>query len=830
MEPLREEFLAVVSEWSGYGAQSANLVGNAYPIFSLTRSEVVDRPIEQFPNPGYIFLVNRGELTAWDFVKIKPGLNKKYKNASLRECYYIAMSTPEVLDASAPELPVAMLIEAANFDPQTTSNIIRNPTQGVTPIFFVRNAQHRIFGPLVRTQIVRGRTDAIDAIHWEPYGKDGILYEFTLDELAKQSVKLVNYEHPEKELNQVVEQPFAMLAGPITKATSSRAFDRIPDAQLAEWFLRYRDMPEVSDDLIRVFRTAPEFIGDAPSTIIRQRCRRLTVLFSNLETLQMERRAAARRYLETEEGKKTLEQQLSLEVSRRAQNIEDEVKKRRGELAAEEKALAAQLEELKHQRQAREETVNQEMRGLEQQRDQLQVQLEQIQAQVQQGVEDLAGRVREQVPLLAALSVGYRAVLPGPLSSNNSVRALEQSTAGTAPLWSDLHPVSPTKELEEVRDEPALVDHLVAELAVNHLSFTRDFIANLYVCLKAGALNLITGPPGHGKSSVVAALARAMGHGNSLLEVAVRRSWSDDRYLLGFYDSFHGRYDPGPTGLATRLLQAQVDWEQGGEGLYLVLLDEFNLAAPEYYFSQLLQVLPRTPLTPGSQAVQPNGAPPARKPHPADTDPRILRLYDPAGHTGNPSAGPHQILLYPNAIFWGTINYDETTERLSPRLLDRTGMIFLTARDVSRSMTMAEARAQILRKGVKARQLMQELTRSPDECPDELWDRIDPLLEILRRQTDTLGSGMDLSPRVIDGVKRYLANSQSVLAPARAVDFVFQQRVLPVLRGRGAKFNARMQLLRDRLAKDGFDRSARHVSDAIALADVNFGDIDFFAY
>src|SRR5687768_15700278 len=98
MDPLREEYLAVVSEWSGYGATSASLVGNAYPIFCLSRGEVVEKPIEQFPNAGYIFLVNRGELAAWDFVRIKPGTNKKYKNANLRECYYIAMSTPEALD------------------------------------------------------------------------------------------------------------------------------------------------------------------------------------------------------------------------------------------------------------------------------------------------------------------------------------------------------------------------------------------------------------------------------------------------------------------------------------------------------------------------------------------------------------------------------------------------------------------------------------------------------------------------------------------------------------------------------------------------------------
>ena len=65
-----------------------------------------------------------------------------------------------------------------------------------------------------------------------------------------------------------------------------------------------------------------------------------------------------------------------------------------------------------------------------------------------------------------------------------------------------------------------------------------------------------------------------------------------------------------------------------------------------------------------------------------DIDPRILRLYDSAGHVGGTTAGPHQILLYPNVVFWGTINYDETTERLSPRTLDRTGMIFLGEADV----------------------------------------------------------------------------------------------------------------------------------------------------
>src|SRR5205814_10158382 len=109
VDAAQGECRAVVSEWSGYGAEYANLVGNAYPVFCITRGEVVDKPIDQFPNPGYIFLVNRGKLTAWDFVRIRPGLNKKYKNASLRECYFISMSTPQILEGFTPDLPVAML-------------------------------------------------------------------------------------------------------------------------------------------------------------------------------------------------------------------------------------------------------------------------------------------------------------------------------------------------------------------------------------------------------------------------------------------------------------------------------------------------------------------------------------------------------------------------------------------------------------------------------------------------------------------------------------------------------------------------------------------------
>src|SRR5204862_7089004 len=140
----------------------------------------------------------------------------------------------------------------------------------------------------------------------------------------------------------------------------------------------------------RLFRTDPDDLRDTPSTIIRQGCRRLAQLFGSLDVLQTERRSAARKFLETEQGKKVLDQQLALEVSRRAQSLEDEVKKRRSELAAEEQRLADRLEEFQQQRQAREQARAAEMKGLEQEKTRLEEMLEKLHTQIQLGVEELA--------------------------------------------------------------------------------------------------------------------------------------------------------------------------------------------------------------------------------------------------------------------------------------------------------------------------------------------------------------------------------------------------------------------------------------------------------
>jgi energy-coupling factor transporter ATP-binding protein EcfA2 len=801
--PTGQQYLTVISEWSSYG-QSGVRVGNAFPIFSLTKGEVVSNPIDEFPNPGGIFLVNRGECRVWDYVVVMPKTNEQYKNKGFRDCYYIAFGVPELYDPVGDQCKVATVLDVPNFDIVRSDNVIRHPPQSVTSVFFIRDDQQRIFGPLKRTQVVMDTMDRIGAIHWAPWGSESGVYEFTLERLTAQGCKLLSYEHPNPP-NEVVQRPIRLLAGPIWKVTSLRVHDRMSDSQLAEWYLNQQKMSDIPDHILKTLRTAPEQLKNDSPEVTRRRFVRLMQVFGALEVMQTERQMLARKYLDTDDGKRMIEQRLAREVEQKAKEIEDEVKLQRADLTREQQELAEKLESAKIQHGKQVKALKEELEQLAAKKAAQQESLALLETHLRQGVEQLGERVRDQVPLLAAMG-GGRVVLPSNITVSADGPAAVPAAA-SKPLWSSVTLPEPTKDLAVAVDEPALITRLVEDLRAEGLYFTRDFVANLYVLLKSSALNLTIGPPGYGKSSVVAALARALGHGNALLEIAVRRSWSDDRHLLGFYDSFHGRYDPGPTGLATRLLQAQRDWEGDRRGVYMILLDEFNLSAPEYYFSQLLQVVTRPP-----------------------EQGRAVRLFD---ASSLPTFAPDridQITINPNVSFWGTINYDETTERLSPRLLDRTGMVFLTPRDVLLGDQTPDAAPAAGTKGVRGREVCGSCVRKAEQCPSDLWEKIEPLLELLGRPTDEWGPRVELSPRVLTAIRRYLANAAGLLPPEKAVDFVFQQRVLPVLRGRGPQFASRVKALEQKLAENGLERSARHVQEAAAIAASQFGDIDFLAY
>lgn len=793
--PENCDYLAIVSEWSSTTRQGG-VVGNAYPILNLAFGEAVAAAQEEFPNPGAVFLMNRGSLKTWDFISLRPRQNERYKDASERDCYFIPARQPELITSPSQLERVAVILDAPSFDLEGTARQILTPRHNVTPYFFVQKNQ-TIYGPLVRVLTQLSPMEDIQRIDWRPAGEDGVVYEFSRDELLSRGLRLVRYSHPNSQLNRVLAVPIQLAFGNIRRATSDKPHDALPAGVVIEWYLQRCPGVEVTPALLSALKAA--FRGD-PSDDPAITAARLRTIESELATSAAfleHRDRFAKHYVESEAGRRRVQELLEQAVTKKELEIQAEVDRRQSRLAARRDELAQRLAEAERDHQKKVQELQVRRQALDQEIDGLQAAAKQLRGSLVSDAAALAVKMREQIPLFAAL-----AATRGPVAESVPVvvNASAAATLPTPPRRLEFRPVPPETSTAPVTDESKLVDDLHADFSRRGLHFARDFVANAYTCLKAEALNLIIGPPGFGKSMLVATLARALGHGDALLRIPVRRSWAEDRHLIGFFDSFHGRYDPGATGLVTRLLQAEADWKTDQAGIYIVLLDEFNLAAPEYYFSQLLQALP------------------------SDDPTRELMLYDPASSGGD--GFPSRVLLTPNLRFWGTINYDETTERLSPRTLDRTGMIFLGDADLKPTIDDDLPAMP----AVAASDVFDKYLRTADDCPEEQWALVSKVIDLLRRPDAGLGPRVELSPRVRQGIKRYLANSARVLDPRVAVDFVIQQRILPVVRGRGDEFLARISSLAELLAAESLTRSALHIEEALRRSGQQFGELDFLTY
>ena len=142
-------------------------------------------------------------------------------------------------------------------------------------------------------------------------------------------------------------------------------------------------------------------------------------------------------------------------------------------------------------------------------------------------------------------------------------------------------------------------------------------------------------------------LAPAEAPSNHLF-VPVRPDWSDGKALLGYFNPLLSRYEWTP--FLRFLLRADAGFRAGDGVAYFVILDEMNLARAEHYFADLLSVLETGRDSAGR----------TREP---------LRFEFDARAQGD--LPPRELFLPPNLYFVGTLNADETTFPLSPKVLDR---------------------------------------------------------------------------------------------------------------------------------------------------------------
>ena len=213
--------------------------------------------------------------------------------------------------------------------------------------------------------------------------------------------------------------------------------------------------------------------------------------------------------------------------------------------------------------------------------------------------------------------------------------------------------------------------------------YSDEQIMTFLMALNTLQLIILYGKPGIGKTTFVRKAAKALGA--KLTIIRVQNNWTDSSDLLGYYSPIQNTYES--TEFVDALIAANADWlkYERKSPFHIICLDEMNLARIEYYFAEFLSLLQLS------------------------LDDRVIHLLprhiqeDIQYHFGidfkdeeKVQAKRKELLqskdkeekalfflgryldfqLPPNVRFVGTINMDETTNEISPKVRDRS--IFLT--------------------------------------------------------------------------------------------------------------------------------------------------------
>ena len=221
------------------------------------------------------------------------------------------------------------------------------------------------------------------------------------------------------------------------------------------------------------------------------------------------------------------------------------------------------------------------------------------------------------------------------------------------------------EEIERRYAEKALKDNLPGQ-AAESLDFEtvktqmrnpveQHILSSALMALHTNQLIVLTGKPGTGKSTFASDLAYALGA--QFTSIEVQPSWADSESLLGYYNPMNHRYSETP--FIRALLDAKNDWETMGADsrLHIICLDEMNLARVEYYFATFLSIMQAQP---GKRTV---------RLLPPDIESQL-------GSAELAGLEPYKSFELPgNVHFIGTINMDDTTYDLSPKVIDRSFFI-----------------------------------------------------------------------------------------------------------------------------------------------------------
>lgn len=334
-----------------------------------------------------------------------------------------------------------------------------------------------------------------------------------------------------------------------------------------------------------------------------------------------------------------------------------------------------------------------------------------------------------------------------------------------------------------------------------HRDVTFNDVANYLICITQGFITTFAGEPGTGKTSLCNILAKALGlvanaPQRRFVDISVERGWSSHKDFIGYYNPLSKKMERsnGEVFNAFELMDKECDCDIAEIAPFVILLDEANLSPIEHYWAA------------------------------------FLRNCD-FGSVSNrtiPLGGSKSFKLPDHLRFLATVNFDHTTEELSPRFLDRSWVIMLepTRIDDEVDEDIENCEDMISFAAMKAAFCIGK-NDVIDEAIQNKWNAVQKIFR---------DHSLQIMPRNQKMVKNYCAVGCRCMerdTPATKyapLDYAFSQKILPTINGNGENYRLLIEDLLKECTIQNMPISAKHLERMKRIAESNMGFYQFFSH
>lgn len=360
---------------------------------------------------------------------------------------------------------------------------------------------------------------------------------------------------------------------------------------------------------------------------------------------------------------------------------------------------------------------------------------------------------------------------------------------------------------EELSGEE-LVDYLCSSVKRYRPEYSKNEILNIFICISQNFLTIFSGEPGTGKTSICNIIGHVLGTSKicelipepngvetaRYVPISIERGWTSKRDFIGYYNPLSQMLEKTNKHLydGLRLLDAEGEKSQYP---YIILLDEANLSPIEYYWADFMNI--------------------------CDSDFRFNKI----------TLGNDIQLNIPQSLrFVATINNDDTTERLSPRLIDRAALIRLP--DVRYTKVEDEKLTntdfvKVIKWEALQKTFHMESFGEMDSVPSKIYD------DICRKFREDMR--ICISPRVERSVKEYWNIAKNLFDGEEgndktivALDYAVAQKLLPKINGSGDLYLKFLEKLQDICEENNLVKCERHLRDIIKRGKASMNYYQYF--